>query len=94
MNTLKIDKSFVGAIAINEGGTSIFNTVVAMDQRLNQNLIAEGVETDHQLEYLRKLGCEEIQGWLFGKAGSADRTLKVLTQSRDGIGLREIMLSA
>ena len=94
INTLKIDKSFVGSIEVNEGGTSIVNAIVAMAQGLNLNLIAEGVETDPQLEYLRKLGCEEIQGWLFGKAESADRTRELLTQARDGIGLREIMLNA
>ncbi|MFT4712786.1 MAG: diguanylate cyclase (GGDEF)-like protein/PAS domain S-box-containing protein [Candidatus Azotimanducaceae bacterium] len=93
INTLKIDKSFVSTIEINEGGTSIVNAIVAMAQGLKLNLIAEGVETDPQLEYLRKLGCEEIQGWLFGKAESADRTFEVLTQSRDGISLRDIMLA-
>jgi len=94
INTLKIDKSFVSSIEVNEGGTSIVNAIVAMAQGLKLNLVAEGVETDPQLEYLRKLGCEEIQGWLFGKAESADRTREVLTQSRGGIGLRDIMLTA
>jgi diguanylate cyclase (GGDEF)-like protein/PAS domain S-box-containing protein len=88
INTLKIDKSFVGSINVNAGGTSIVNAIVAMAQGLSLNLIAEGVETDPQLDYLRGLGCAEIQGWLFGKAESADNTQRLLEQINLGINIR------
>lgn len=78
INTLKIDKSFVSAIHVSEGGTSIVNAIVAMAKGLKLNLIAEGVETHAQLEYLKDLGCEEIQGYLFGKAESAEVTRNIL----------------
>jgi len=90
VNTLKIDKSFVNSIHVNKGGTSIVNAIVAMAQGLNLNLIAEGVETDPQLEYLKSLGCAEIQGWLFGKAESAETTFEMLEKIRNGTGLREL----
>ncbi|MFT4719312.1 MAG: diguanylate cyclase (GGDEF)-like protein/PAS domain S-box-containing protein [Candidatus Azotimanducaceae bacterium] len=88
INTLKIDKSFVSSIHVNAGGTSIVNAIVAMAQGLNLNLIAEGVETDPQLEYLRSLGCAEIQGWLFGKAESADKTRLLLEHVGSGRTIR------
>lgn len=88
INTLKIDKSFVGSIHVNEGGTSIVDAIVAMAHGLKLNLIAEGVETDPQLEYLKSLGCAEIQGWLFGKAESAETTSDILNRIRHGGCLR------
>jgi len=89
INTLKIDKSFVSSINVNQGATSIVNAIVAMAQGLNLNLIAEGVETDPQLEYLKQLGCSEIQGWLFGKAESAHATREILNKIRNGGVIRE-----
>jgi diguanylate cyclase (GGDEF)-like protein/PAS domain S-box-containing protein len=88
INTLKIDKSFVGSIHVNEGATSIVHAIITMAHGLKLNLIAEGVETDTQLEYLKSLGCAEIQGWLFGKAESAETTSDILSRIRDGGCLR------
>ncbi|MFT7133788.1 MAG: EAL domain-containing protein (putative c-di-GMP-specific phosphodiesterase class I) [Cyclobacteriaceae bacterium] len=64
-----------------------------MAQGLNLNLIAEGVETDPQLEYLRSLGCAEIQGWLFGKAESADKTRLLLEHVSSGQTIRTMKKS-
>lgn len=88
INTLKIDKSFVSSINVSESGTSIVNAIVAMAKGLHLNLVAEGVENDPQLHYLRELGCSEIQGWLFGKAESADYTHRLLEQIRNGGNIR------
>jgi len=90
ITTLKIDKAFVSSINVNEGGTSIVNAIIAMAKGLNLNLIAEGVETDPQLEYLKQLGCEEIQGYLFGKAEGADRTQEILTCVKKGDQVRAL----
>lgn len=81
INTLKIDKSFVNSIHIDEGGTSIVNAIVAMAKGLKLNMIAEGVETVSQLEYLKELGCHEIQGFIFGKAEDAEKTREILNGS-------------
>lgn len=90
INTLKIDKSFVGSIHVNEGATSIVDAIVAMAHGLKLNLIAEGVETDPQLEYLKNLGCSEIQGWLFGKAESAETTAQILDDIQKGGRVRSV----
>ncbi len=88
ISTLKIDKSFVSTIHRSDSGTSIVNAIVAMAKGLGLNLVAEGVETDAQLEYLRGLGCAEIQGWLFGKAESAETTEAMLDHLRSGGTIR------
>jgi diguanylate cyclase (GGDEF)-like protein/PAS domain S-box-containing protein len=93
INTLKIDKSFVGSIHVNDGGTSIVDAIVAMAHGLKLNLIAEGVETDPQLEYLKGLGCAEIQGWLFGKAESAETTANILQQIQQGGCVRKVAVA-
>ncbi|MEX2489258.1 MAG: EAL domain-containing protein [Pseudomonadales bacterium] len=92
INTIKIDKSFVSSINVNEGGTSIVNAIVAMAKGLNLNLVAEGVETDPQLDYLKELGCAEIQGWLFGKAEGAEYTGEILKRIMNGGVIRDKIL--
>lgn len=94
INTLKIDKSFISSINVNQGGTSIVNAIVAMAKGLELNLIAEGVETDPQLNYLKELGCSEIQGWLFGKAECAEHTTALLQRIMNGTTIRETVLQA
>ena len=67
IQTLKIDRTFLKENHINKGDNTIINTIVAMAKALNLNVIAEGVETQRQLEYLREIDCNEAQGFLFGK---------------------------
>jgi diguanylate cyclase (GGDEF)-like protein/PAS domain S-box-containing protein len=93
INTLKIDKSFVSAINVSEEATSIVDAIVAMAKGLKLDLIAEGVETDPQLEYLRQLGCEVIQGYLFGKAEGEERTREILDRIERGDDIRELAIA-
>jgi EAL domain-containing protein (putative c-di-GMP-specific phosphodiesterase class I) len=65
INTLKIDRSFVGDIRAEEGDASIINAIVAMARGLKLDLIAEGVENRTQLRYLHSQGCSEVQGFIF-----------------------------
>ena len=67
IQTLKIDRTFLKESRINKGDNTIINTIVAMAKGLNLNVIAEGVESQAQLEYLREIDCSEAQGFLFGK---------------------------
>jgi len=67
INTLKIDRSFVGDIRAEESDASIINAIVAMARGLKLDLIAEGVETNAQLRYLKGQGCNEVQGFIFSK---------------------------
>jgi len=66
--TLKIDRRFVADIEADGAGTRIASTIIAMAHGLGMEVIAEGVETDGQLEVLREMGCEYYQGYLFSPA--------------------------
>lgn len=90
ISTLKIDKSFISSIDVNESATSIVDAIVAMAKGLKLNLIAEGVETEPQLQYLKQLGCESIQGFLFGKAEDAERTREILDSIEKGDDIRDL----
>lgn len=65
--TLKIDRSFVSGIAHNENDKSITSAIVAMAKQLSLEVVAEGVETDQQLCYLRELHCNKAQGFHFSR---------------------------
>lgn len=67
VNGIKIDKSFINNIATDNDDFTLCSAVIAMAQRLNLELIAEGVETPQQLQILNCLGCENIQGYLIDK---------------------------
>jgi diguanylate cyclase (GGDEF)-like protein/PAS domain S-box-containing protein len=62
---IKIDKSFVSEIAEGEQSTAIIHAVTALGASLGASITAEGVETKDQLEWLRRQGCTEIQGFYF-----------------------------
>lgn len=65
IDTLKIDRSFVTQMMENEENVAIVRTIVALAQNLGMDVVAEGVETEDQLRLLRKLECENGQGYLF-----------------------------
>jgi diguanylate cyclase (GGDEF)-like protein len=65
---LKIDRAFVLQLGKAEGGTVIVKAIITMARALGMNVVAEGVETVEQVDMLRKLGCDEIQGYLISKA--------------------------
>jgi diguanylate cyclase (GGDEF)-like protein/PAS domain S-box-containing protein len=65
IDTLKIDRSFVTQMMENEENLAIVRTIVALAQNLGMDVVAEGVETEDQLMLLRKLECENGQGFLF-----------------------------
>lgn len=67
LHTLKIDKSFVNEIVSDPNDAAIVAAITAMAQRLNLEVVAEGVETLEQLEFLRELRCQSIQGYYFSK---------------------------
>jgi diguanylate cyclase (GGDEF)-like protein len=64
---IKIDKSFVNSISTHEDALNIIRLITGMAKSLNMKSVAEGVETQEQLESLQVLGCDFIQGYLFGK---------------------------
>ncbi len=64
---LKIDKSFVRELPQREDDRAIVTAVISMSRRLNLNVIAEGVETQAQVDFLCENGCDEIQGYYFSR---------------------------
>ena len=67
MNTLKIDRSFVADIASDSEDASIVNTIISMSRSLNLKVVAEGVETPEQVEFLRSLNCDQMQGYFYSR---------------------------
>ncbi|MCU6671450.1 EAL domain-containing protein [Enterobacteriaceae bacterium H4N4] len=64
---IKIDKSFVNSVSTQEDALNIIRLITGMAKSLNMKAVAEGVETEDQLESLQALGCDLAQGYLFGK---------------------------
>lgn len=73
IDNLKIDKSFVRDISHDSDDAMIISTIIAMARQLKVNVIAEGVETVAQLDFLREQNCNEVQGYLFSKPLSVEQ---------------------
>jgi len=67
LNTLKIDRSFIKDITENEDDREITKAIIAMGQNLRLHVLAEGVETTEQVEFLRASGCDFIQGYYYAR---------------------------
>ena len=81
ISKLKIDQSFVGNIPGSEDDAAIVNTIIAMALGLKLEVVAEGVETAAQVEFLIAAGCRDGQGHYFGKAMPADEFRQLIGQS-------------
>jgi diguanylate cyclase (GGDEF)-like protein len=75
---IKIDKSFVQMAGTNSRAEAIFRTVIGLGGALGVPVLVEGVETDEQLDFAVKAGCEELQGYRFGKPMSEEDTEAML----------------
>lgn len=72
INELKIDMSFIRRMLTTKNDAAVVTMIIAMAQSLEMGLIAEGVETKEQLDYLREKKCHTIQGFIFSKPLSPD----------------------
>lgn len=78
IDTLKVDKEFVDSMISDDSTNVITDSVVAMAKKLGFKTVAEGVESKEQLQYLQKIGCDIIQGFLLGKPMSKADFEKVI----------------
>ncbi len=78
VHTIKIDKSFIDSMLKDKASQIIVESIVAMVNRLGYETIAEGVEEQEQFDYLKKIGCEYIQGYLLGKPMPAQQIEELL----------------
>ncbi len=79
VHNLKIDKSFVGNMD-KENNTKIIDSILSLGRSLGLTIVAEGVEIEHQLEYLSANNCQAFQGYYFGKPMPIDALLKKLAR--------------
>jgi len=83
-NELKIDRGFVRDLEQDSDDAAIVSAIVALGQALGLRIVAEGVETDGQQDFLTRLGCDSLQGYLLGQPVPAEQfmnNLQVLRES-------------
>jgi len=84
IDTLKIDRAFVGDLTTDPDDEAITSTIIAMAHSLGLNVVAEGVETAQQFEYLHLRGCDEIQGFWFAAPLEPEACLAFLARHQRG----------
>lgn len=80
INTLKIDQAFVRDCMVDSDDAAIVTAIISMARSLKLKVVAEGVETEEQLEFLRRQQCDLVQGFLLSRPMPADDLAHILTQ--------------
>ena len=84
---LKIDRAFIKDLPVDLSDAKICRAIIALAHSLDMTLVAEGVETEAQLAFLRHHGCEAYQGWLFAKAMPASELSQRLLVAHNTLDL-------
>ncbi|MFJ2363125.1 putative bifunctional diguanylate cyclase/phosphodiesterase [Pseudomonas sp. NPDC087697] len=82
VDVLKIDQSFVRGLSTENNDAALVSAIISLGKSLNLNIIAEGVETLEQLDFLKALQCEEGQGYFFSKAVLPGEFVQFLTDNQ------------
>ncbi|WP_373991821.1 EAL domain-containing protein [Duganella sp. BuS-21] len=82
IDVLKIDKSFVDDVTTNSADAAIALSVISLAHNLNMRVIAEGVETREQVQFLAERGCDEMQGYYFSRPVNAESFTALLRERR------------
>ena len=84
-DVIKLDKKFMENMMVSEKGRLILEYVVAMADKLGLELLAEGVETEEQVKLLRKIGCDNVQGYYYAKPMPVEDFFELLQKDRQSI---------
>lgn len=85
VNTLKMDRSFTSTLGVSESGVPIIRAIIAMANSLGMKVIAEGIETEDQMNNLIKLECEYGQGFLFNTPIDSDAARELIKKENSSI---------
>jgi diguanylate cyclase (GGDEF)-like protein/PAS domain S-box-containing protein len=85
IDTLKIDRSFISDLPGDAGNMAITDAIIAMARTMHLTVIAEGVETRPQFDLLRRLGCDEVQGYYFSAPVPKDEATVLLREASVGL---------
>jgi EAL domain-containing protein (putative c-di-GMP-specific phosphodiesterase class I) len=80
LDALKIDRAFIRDVPTDTDGATIVLAIINLAHSLKLHVVAEGVETDAQLQFLRKHGCDEVQGYYFAYPQAAEACTQALRQ--------------
>ena len=81
LSSLKIDQSFMRDASSDTRTSAIIDAIVVLAHNLELNVVAEGVETPEQLDYVRSIGCDEFQGFLVSRPLPADQATELLVDN-------------
>ncbi len=79
-DVIKLDKKFIENMMVSGKGKLILEQVVSMSNKLDLGLLAEGVETQEQVELLQNIGCDQVQGYYYAKPMPEDEFFELLKQ--------------
>jgi len=82
LDTIKIDRSFIQDVPLDADDRAITEAIISMGLSLGLNVVAEGVETREQIDFLRQRECKELQGYFFSRPVPADAFRRLLLESR------------
>lgn len=92
IDTIKIDRSFVSDIPSNPEGQAIVTAIIALARSMKLNVVAEGVESRAQFEFLQTQGCNDAQGFLFDEALTSSMLCQLIGQGRYSSGARGVAM--
>jgi diguanylate cyclase (GGDEF)-like protein len=86
LDTIKIDRTYIRDVAEVNDHKALANAIIAMGKMLSLTVVAQGVETEEQVDFLRRNACTEYQGFYIGKPGPAEEIAALLRAQPDKVG--------